>query len=312
MDRKKADPMKHCVALILLSFLPLTLSAEHLFEIGLRAGMAGYDARFHYVLSVTDLHAGGLLSYAYHSDHVIGFRVAATLDRHQAGFGREGFTDSYSVIDVENEPIQVDYSIGRLREMYTTWSFGLPVQLALSTNHFAFYLGPKFVFPFSCRWSEMADQAALSVYFPLQDNRVYHSFPLAASPSFQESQAGDFRMQPKVQYVLATEACYDIAIYTGRRSKSYLSIGIYFDYSFSAIHDESSDRISLLMLSDTRDGFPLHRILTPVVASQRQSKRLVASRKPFDFGFKLSYRIAPYKPHQEAYRACHCYGNGYF
>jgi hypothetical protein len=311
MDGKKNDTMKHNRFILLFLSLSLVAHAEHLFEAGVRAGMAGYDARCNYVLSVTNLHAGGQFSYAYHSPYVIGFRAAATLDCSRAGFRREGYDDTYSVIDVENAPMQVDYSIGYLQEMYSTWSMGVPVQLAFSGNNVSFYIGPKIVFPFYVRRSELAENAALSVYYPLQDNRVYNSFPLAASPLFQEFQEGESSIFPKVQYGLAAELCYDVLVYTGRRSRSYLSVGVYFDYSFSSIQDEPSDRISLLMLSDTRDGFPLHHILTPVVAAQRQGKRLVAERKPFDVGIKVSYRIAPYKPHQEVYKTCHCYGIKY-
>lgn len=291
--------------------MPLAAHAEHLFEAGLRAGMAGYKSQCHYVSPVQGLHGGIQLSYAYHSSRVAGLRVAVTMDLGQAGYRKTGYTDSYSVIDVENEPMQVDYSIDRLQEMYTTWSFGIPVQLALSKNNFSFYVGPKIVFPFYSRWSERAENAALSVYYPLQDNRVYQSFPLAASPSFQESQEGEVHVLAKVQYWLAAELCYDIPVHTGRRSKSFLSIGVYFDYSFSAIQDYPSDRISLLMLSDTRDGFPLHRILTPVVEAQRQGQRLVSSRKPFDAGIKISYRIAPYNPRQYSGYPCRCYGIWY-
>lgn len=299
--------MKYITTLFLFCFLPLTLSAEHLFEAGLRAGMAGYNGRCLYVLPVMNLHAGVQFSYAYHSPHIIGFRIGATLDCSKAGYNKHAYTDSYSVIDVENEPIQVDYNIGRLKEMYTTWSVGIPVQLGLSAKNISFYLGPKIVFPLHCLWNQTADLAALSVYFPLQDNRVYNSFPLAASPSFRETQAGEQTL-PKVQYGLAAELCYDIPVHTGRRTTSYLSIGIYLDYLFPSIHNDPSDRISLLMLSDTREGFPLHRILTPIVQSQRQDKRLVSTRHPFDFGIKLSFRIAPYNPLLRNSQNCRCYG----
>ena len=204
--------------------------------------------------------------------------------------------------------MQVDYSIGRLEENYSTWAFGIPVQLAITLNHFYLYAGPKIVFPFSGKWSEKAENAALSVYYPQRDNRVYNSYPLAASPSFRESQGGEYQSLPKVQYWLAAEVGYDIPIHTGRRSNSFLSIGVYFDYSFSLIADVPSERISLLMLSDTRDGFPLHRILTPIVQSQRQGKRLVSARRPFDVGIKLSFRIAPYDPLRRNSQSCRCYG----
>ena len=306
---KNIYSMKH-IAMKMMLLLPFIFHfspslAEHLFEAGLRAGMSSYAAQCRYVSPAPSVHAGIQLSYAFHSSHVIGFRFAATLDRHQAGFRQANYTDTYSVIDVENAPMQVDYSIGLLSETYTTWSVGIPLQLALTKNHFALYLGPKIVFPFRSRWTEKAEKAALSVYYPEQDNRVYNSYPLAASPSFQETQNGTTQLPP-VQYWIAAEISYDIPVHTGLRTKSYISVGLYFDYSLSAVTADPSDRISLLMLSDTRDGFPLHRIMTPVVSAYRQGRRLVTSRNPFDFGVKIAYRFAPYNPRRQAYKMCHC------
>ena len=304
---KKTDCMNYFAVLLSLSLLPLTAAAEHLFEVGFRSGLAGFDAQCRYVSPMPDLHAGLQLSYSYQSSHVIGFRVAATIDRHNAGFGKAGYADTYSVIDVEDELMQVDYSIGRLREMHTTWSVGVPLQLALSKNHVAFFLGPKIVLPFQSTWTETAQNAALSVYYPKYDNRIYNSYPLAASPSFLETQRGTQAL-PKIQYWIAAELSYDILVYTGRRTKSYLSLGVYLDYCASSVSADPSDRISLLMLSDTRDGFPLQRLMTPVVSAFRQNLRLVTSYHPFDVGVKISYRLAPYNPHREAFRSCHCYG----
>lgn len=280
--------------------------AEHLFEAGLRAGMADYRAQCTYVSPVPSLHAGVQLSYSYHSSRVVGMRAGATIDRHQAGFGKNGYTDTYKTIDIENEPIQIDYTIGRLREMYTTWSVGIPLQLALTGKQVAFYIGPKVVFPLQCTWTENADNAALSVYFPKQDNRVYESFPLAASRSFKEVRNGTHNVQ-KIQWWLAAELCYDIPVYTAQHSKSYLSVGIYADFSLSRETDPVADRSSLMMLSDTRDGFPLHRELTSVVTALRQEERLVSSRNLFDVGLKLSYRIAPYNPLKKNAKECKCY-----
>ena len=302
--------MKRFELTVFFLLLSLVTHAEHLFEVGVRAGMAGYHAQCYYVSPVQGLHGGMQISYAYHSSRIVGFRIAATLDRSHAGFGKDEYIDTYSAIDAENEPIQVDYYIGHLQETYTTWSVGIPVQLALSGKNVSFYLGPKIVFPFYNHWTEKADNASLSVYFPLQDNRVYNSFPLAASPSFQEQQEGLQRVS--ILYGLATELCYDIPVHKGLHSKSYLSVGVYFDYSFSAIHEDPSDRISLLMLSDTRDGFPLHRIMTPVVAAHRQARRLVSSRKPYDLGLKIAYRIAPYDPRRQNANSCRCYGIEHF
>lgn len=298
--------------LILLLAVSLAAHAEHLFEAGLRAGLAGYSRQCHYVSPVPGLHGGVQISYAYHSPYIVGFRIAATVERGQAGYCKLHYTDSYSVIDVEDEVMQVDYSIGHLHERYTSWSIGIPVQLALSRNQFYLYVGPKIVFPFLGQWSETAENAELSVYYPQQDNRVYESYPLAASRSFREAQGGSFQASPKVQFRLAAELGYDIRIHTGRRTISYLSVGVYADYSLSQISANALERISLIMLSDTREGFPLHRILTPVVAAQRQGTRLVSSRRPFDLGIKISYRIAPYKQRPQVGYPCRCYGEWHF
>lgn len=306
MDRKEMDTMRKAQLVFLLLWMPLMAHAEHLFEAGLRAGMADYRAQCTYVSPVPSLHAGVQLSYSYHSSRVVGMRAGATIDRHQAGFGKNGYTDTYKTIDIENEPIQIDYTIGRLREMYTTWSIGIPLQLALTGKQVAFYIGPKVIFPLQCTWTENADNAALSVYFPKQDNRVYESFPLAASRSFKEVRNGTHNVQ-KIQWWLAAELCYDIPVYTAQHSKSYLSVGIYADFSLSRETDPVADRSSLMMLSDTRDGFPLHRELTSVVTALRQEERLVSSRNLFDVGLKLSYRIAPYNPLKKNAKECKCY-----
>ena len=298
--------MRKAQLVFLLLWMPLMAHAEHLFEAGLRAGMADYRAQCTYVSPVPSLHAGVQLSYSYHSSRVVGMRAGATIDRHQAGFGKNGYTDTYKTIDIENEPIQIDYTIGRLREMYTTWSIGIPLQLALTGKQVAFYIGPKVIFPLQCTWTENADNAALSVYFPKQDNRVYESFPLAASRSFKEVRNGTHNVQ-KIQWWLAAELCYDIPVYTAQHSKSYLSVGIYADFSLSRETDPVADRSSLMMLSDTRDGFPLHRELTSVVTALRQEERLVSSRNLFDVGLKLSYRIAPYNPLKKNAKECKCY-----
>lgn len=300
--------IRFSAAFLLVMLWPSQVGAEHLFEAGLRAGVAGYDAQCRYVQPAPGLNAGLQLAYAYHSPRVIGFRIGATMDCHQAGFKKTDYSDTYTVIDVDDDAMQVDYSIASLREKYSTWALGVPVQLALGKKHFALYIGPKFVFPLRSRWTETAENAELSVYYPMYENRVYESYPLAASRDFQLSQSATVAKSalPKIQYWLAAELNYDIPVYTGTRIKSYISVGIYFDYSLYSAAAEPSDRISLVMLTDTRDGFPLHRLMTPVVSAFRQNRRLVSSRNPFDLGVKIAYRIAPYNPHLQSLKTCHC------
>ena len=305
MDGKTNDTMRKRVLLTVFLLLPMLMRAEHLFEAGAKFGLSGYDAQCTYVTPKPDIHAGLLLSYAYHSPFVVGCRVGVTAERHQVGFYKNNYTDCYTTIDVEGDLMQVDYSIRGLREDYTTWSVGFPLQVGVTYKHVNLYIGPKIVVPFSGSWTETAEGASLSVYYPLQDNRVYESYPLAASRSFNEQRDGT-RKNVVVQWWLSAELSYDIVLFTTRRYRSYLSIGIYADYSFTREKDAPSELISLLMLSDTRDGFPLHRMMVPVVSAFRQGERLVSGRKPFDLGIKVSYRLAPYDSTKKNTEFCRC------
>lgn len=285
----------------------LPLCAEHLFEAGVRAGVSAYDALCTYVSPQPDIHAGLLLTYSYHSPYIIGFRLGATADCHRTGFAKAEYTDSYTTIDVENAPMQVDYTIGYLHEQYVTWSIAFPLQAAFSWSHLNLYIGPRLVLPLHTTWQETAEDAALSVYYPMQDNRVYESYPLAASRNFREHMSGVLPASA-IQWWLSAEISYDIPVHTTRRTRSYISLGLYADYSLTRATTTTSDRLSLLMLSDTRDGFPLHRLMTTILTARRQGTQLVTDYAPLDIGLKLSYRIAPYNPMKRNTSLCRCYG----
>ena len=305
--------MRRIISVILVVLIGSVLHAQHVVEIGVRAGVAGYKAKCEYVSPIANLHAGLQLSYTYHTPKVVGVRVGVLLERHSAGFGKKGiYEDSYTTIDVENDQMQVDYWLDNLREMHHTWSVGIPAQLALSWKNAHLYIGPKAVFPLACRWKETTGYpSALQVYYPRYDNRVYESTQLAASRAFSEQRQGKRALQT-VQWWLSAEIAYDIPLTTVKKSwyargssyKSFLSIGFYADYSFSQEKSTGEGPVSLLMLSDTRDGFPLQRILTPVVEAQRQGTKLVSAWQPFDVGIKVTYAIAPFNPYKKTH--CNC------
>lgn len=297
--------MRRAILYILL-LLPLMTHAEHLFEMGVHGGLAGLSSQPIYVNTKVGFNGGAQLYYNYLSPYVIGFRTGITLDCHNAGFGKTNYEDHYSTIDVENQPMDIDYTIGHLSERYTTWSVGIPLQLALSNKNILFLVGAKAVFPLTNNWKQTVKNAALSVYYPTYDNRVYESYPLAASRDFSMSQTGKLNL-PKVQWWLAMELSYILPLNTGsRNSRSYLIVGAYFDYCLSKYTPARSDAESLIMLTDTRDGFPLQRILTPVMEAKRQDRKLVNTFTLFDVGIKISYAIAPYDPYRRNSRSCNC------
>ena len=286
--------------------MPFSLRAEHLFEAGVHGGIAGWNAQSHYVSPRVGFHGGAQIYYTYLSPRVIGLRTGVTFDSHHPGFGKMNYEDHYSTIDVENQQMDIDYTIGNLYEKYSIWSVGVPVQLAFTKKRFTFYAGAKAVFPLSSQWKQTADKAALSVYYPYYDNRIYESYPLSASRDFKQANEGKMTL-PKVQWWLALELNYTIPLNTwATRFRSYLMVGAYFDYCFSKHTPSRSMAESLIMLTDTRDGFPLQRVLTPVLEANRQGRKLVTDCSLYDVGIKISYAISPYDAHSAAKKSCNC------
>ena len=194
MDGKETDTMRRALLYIMLLF-PLVAYAEHLFEMGVHGGVAGLSTQPVYVNTQVGYNVGAQLYYNYLSPYVIGFRSGVVLDCHNAGYGRQKYQDHYSTTDVDGQQMDIDYTIGSLSERYTTWSVGVPLQLALSRKRTLFLVGAKAVFPFATTWKQSANHASLSVYYPDYENRVEESYPLAASRDFTMTQSGKISLQ---------------------------------------------------------------------------------------------------------------------
>ena len=286
--------------------LPLIAQAQHIFETGLRVGMADWYAKTNYVKVLPDGHAGVELAYAYHSPKVVGVRIGVTADLHRAAFGKRNYEDMYETTDVEEQTMQVESYLDNLRETYSFWSVGIPVQLSLSWENLSFSVGPKVVFPIANSWKEKVyEYSALYVYYPDQDNRVYESYPLAATRNFSMQKEGELKL-PIVQWWLSSELTYSFPVGSSRRIQSFVTIGAYFDWSFSNTPISHSEAKSLVMLTDIRDGFPLERVLTPVLEGNRQGEALVNKCSLFDVGIKIAYAISPYNPNSNHSSHCHC------
>lgn len=281
--------------IVILLLLPAWLHAEHVFETGLHGGVSGWSGKTEYIERRVGAQGGAHFYYNYFSPHVIGFRTGVTIDMHNASFGKTNYEDAYSTIDVENEQMDVIYSISTLNERYTTYSVGIPLQLALTAKGFHFLAGAKAVFPLANGWKQTVRHAALAVYYPDYDNIVEESYPLAASRDFEMTQEGKLTL-PTVQWWGAIEAGYSIPIKKSWRVRyrSYIMVGAYLNYCFSPYKGTQSERESLIMLSETRDGFPLQRLLTPVMEANRQGRKLVQEAALFDVGIKISYALSPY------------------
>lgn len=292
---------------ILLLCLPWMAHAKHVFEIGVHGGLSGWSAQTAYIQPQVDFQGGAQLLYAYHSPYVIGFRTGLTFDSHNASFRCTNYEDGYSTTDLDNRSMEIDYSIGKLRERYSFLSVGVPLQLALSGKRYSFFAGVKAAFPLSGSWYETADNTALSVYYPDQNNRVYESFPLGASRDFRLENSGSITL-PTVQWWLSFEFNYAIRLSSpSARIRSYIIVGVYADYCLTKMKSAENPSENLVIkLSDMKDGLPLQRIFTPVHEAYRQGQKLLGEHTLFDVGIKVSYALSPYETVRSTSRRCRC------
>lgn len=289
--------------LLLTTQLALSQTHAHILEVGVRGGMS----QVLYIPANGDsypsMHAAFDLNYIYHSPYVIGLRTGLSLGRAGGTFGKTHYQDSYSTIDVEGATMRIGYDISRFRETHTVLAASVLLQLALSWHHWNCYIGPRFSFPLQCTWHESARNAALWVDYPDFDNRVEESVPLAASRNFDISRSGTLRL-PRWNCSASLELSYDLQISANSRPLAhFLSIGVYMDWLFTSVDMPSATVESLLMLTDTRDGFPLQRLLSPAYQSLYQGKPLIDYIHYFDVGVKLSWRLSA---HSRKRYACKC------
>ena len=145
------------------------------FEFGAHFGVAGWNAQTDYVDHQVGLNAGGQAYFSWISSEIYGLRTGFTLDVHNSAFSKSNYEDAYSTLDVDEQCMDIAYSIGQLQERHTVWSFGIPLQLGLNIWNFTLFAGPKVVFPLRATYRQNIQNAALSVYYPDYDNRVEES-----------------------------------------------------------------------------------------------------------------------------------------
>lgn len=299
--------MKKLIAILFLLLSTSTLHARHFLEVGARVGLSGLTYQTDYGSTMPGYHAAIDVGYLYKSPYWIAFRLGASIEAGSSSYRKSDYEDSYSVTDVENEEMTIQYNIGVLRERHYSYSASFPVQIGFHIQRFTFLVGPRITLPLSGSYKQTASDAALAVYYPKYDNLVEESYPLAASRSFEMENKGDLRL-PTWQCALTGELTYDFLISSQYgKSESFISVGVYFDAGLtSAPTYPDSDRNGILRVSDTRDGFPLSRIMTPVLEAWREEKPLVAKFGNFDVGFKVAYHLTSAPRQKRRVHGCNC------
>jgi len=300
--------MKRLLFIVCLFLAPCAmLNARSYFEAAARIGLAGLTYDSDYGGTMPGYHAAFDLGYLYKSPYWIAFRVGASIEAASSSYRKSDYQDQYSTIDVEGETMQVQYQIGVLRERHQYYTASFPVQLGFHIDHFTFLVGPRFCMPFNATWKQTLSDAALAVFYPRYNNLVEESYPLAASKDFEMEDEGKLVL-PKWQCSLSCELTYDFLIASQYgKTESFISVGLYFDVSLmTAPTYPNQERLGVLHLTDTRDGFPLSRIMKPALEAWREQHPLVSKYGNFDVGFKVAYRLTSAPRQRRTHHGCNC------
>ena len=299
--------MRKVIAILFLLLSVSSIQARHFFEVDARLGLAGLTYVTDYGGTMPGYHAAIDVGYLYKSPYWIAFRFGAGIETGSSSYRKSHYKDSYSVMDVENEQMVIQYNIGVLRERHYNYTASFPFQIGFHIQQFTFLVGPRITLPLYGSYKQTASDAALAVYYPKYNNLVEESYPLAASRSFDMEAKGDLKL-PTWQCSLTGELTYDFLISSQYgKSESFISVGVYFDAGLtSAPTYPDPDRNGILHLTDTRDGFPLSRIMTPVLQAWREEKPLVAKFSGFDVGFKVAYRLTSAPRQKRRVHGCNC------
>lgn len=294
--------------IIVCLFLPLAVQARHYFEAGVRIGLGGLVYDCNYGSSSPGYHAGLDIGWLYRSPYWFALRAGATIEAGSSAYRKVNYQDQYSTIDVENMLMEVRYDIGLLRETHRYYAVSFPVQVGITRRGFTGLIGPRFSIPFGGTWHESVSDASLAVYYPKYKNLVEESYPLAASRSFAMSADGKLRL-PSWQCALAGEVTYDFLLSSQYgKTEVYLSVGLYFDVGLTTAPTyPNNERWGVLHLTDTRDGFPLSRIMTPVLESWREEAPLVARFRAYDVGIKAAIHLTAAPKQKQLNPGCNCY-----
>lgn len=257
---------------------------ENIFEFAAQGGVSGLLYKSDGGYMAPSFNTGASFNYIYRSPYHVGIRVGLGAEGSQSKFAAKDFHDAYMATDLDNDPIEVRYTIDRVEEKHTSVYFSVPVQFAVFAKNLSFYIGPKVSLPL-ISWSRQSMyNSALEVYYPQYNAIVNNSVALTAgNVEKQFLNADDVKYMPKVWIMLSADLVYDIKI---DKYHSF-GIGLYADYALNRAKVTATDNLSLQYISDMHQQFPVTRQVESAMKANYQGNPLIESFGYFSAGLKL-------------------------
>ena len=264
---------------------------RHYVEIGARGGVSSFVGNPKQGYFEPGYNAGFGFYYIMRSlNYHVGMRTGLAAEASQSRFKTtNGYSDIFTTVDGNGEPIEVTYDIQRLDETHTQVYFSIPLQFSVFGENLAFHIGPTFALPLADFSNQVLYNSTLSCYYPLSGVRVEND-PLMAA-GFQEQQTMSIRhdkILPKVWVLASAELTYDVE-FNGHYAMCF---GLYADYALNSFTVEKSSNPSLMYLVPAEEGSTtLVRKTDSALRANLNGNQMVDKFSYFSAGFKVAFKM---------------------
>lgn len=281
-------------------------AVQNIMEAGVRGGLSGLTYRTDYGVMKPGLSMGLDVAYIYLSPHHIGLRTGVGLEWSQSVFEARNYHDKYSCIDVEDDYMQVEYTMARWTERHHQLYASVPLQIAFYQDDWRIFAGPKVMLPMLFRYENRAENADLTCLFPVYKSHITEALALSAGTIREQTEKGTVAERPLLWYGLSLETGYTLHL----NWRQDVFVGIYADYMLNRHSVRSTDNLFALQITDTADGVPVSRVLTSALESNHHLSdcQVITSYGYFSVGIKICWQLHGVQRVKNRRHDCFCTG----
>ncbi len=213
----------------------------------------------------------------------VGLRTGLSAQTSENRFMADNYTDTYATEDLNNNPMDVTYTLRTVDEKINQVYFTIPLQFSAFGNNFNFHIGPQISIP-------LFDYTRQNIYNGTLSCSTHPNDPNYSSGMIerQELTVKNDKVLPKVWIMLASEISYDVVF----AERFALNFGIYADYALNSFSVETSNQPSLLTLQETQTGSGvLTRTTTSALRAQYKNQPLIDKFGYFSAGLKIALKM---------------------
>ena len=162
------------------------------------------------------------------------------------------------------------------------------------------------MFPLYMHRTTRAYNADLWCTYPYYESTVDEALALRAGLRGLQQTSSRENMLPVLWYAISLETGYDVYQHVARlRTSSWgLRVSVYADVAINEYEVAKTSNLSVLTLTDTRDGIPVERVLESVLRSNKGYSPLVQSYRYWACGVKLTFLLQKGEQRRPC-RTCH-------